>query len=173
MCFDGSVFYGEQTLKAICPDCLSDGRLEGMGITTCTGDSSELVKQLQELHPEKNEVEIRSAADELTQQLEYRTPHLVSWQDWDWPAANGNYCCFIGFGSKSLYKTLCGEEDSMEFFGSSIHSSLDDDSDPEYLWEEMPSKAIPDYKESSEYSLLFYVFKSLNSDQIITMWDEQ
>ena len=37
--------------------------------------------------------------------------------------------------------------------------------------DDVPQKRIQDYADSSNYSTLFYVFKRLHSDQIITLWD--
>jgi hypothetical protein len=37
----------------------------------------------------------------------------------------------------------------------------------------MPDKEISNYGESSQYSTLFYVFKSLHSERIVTIWDAE
>jgi hypothetical protein len=53
-----------------------------------------------------------------------------------------------------------------------MYYDLVEGSDVEYLWNEcMPVKEIKNYNDSSNYGTLFYVFKSLNSDKITTIWD--
>ncbi|WP_128548669.1 CbrC family protein [Larkinella soli] len=171
-CFDAEPFYGEETLAAVCPSCLEKGRLYGMDVYTCEGDFSELKRQLTERHPDLDENEIDAMAEEKTRELEKTTPHLVTWQDWLWPCADGDYCQFIGYGSRPLYNRLSRDFNGQALFESSLYYTLRDDSDADALWEEeMPRKEVRTYEESSRYSTLFYVFKSLHSDQIITTWD--
>ena len=169
LCFDAESFYGSEDLTSICPECLSSGKLIDIDSYTCDGDIKNLVGQLKQLNPSLANDEIQEIAEQKTIELEKTTPHLITWQDWSWPCAEGDYCKFIGYGSKPFYKNLAKDISVEEFFKASFY-------EPEFyndgLWTDaLPDKLIKDYKDSSQYGTLFYVFKSLNSDKIITTWD--
>jgi uncharacterized protein CbrC (UPF0167 family) len=169
LCFDAEAFYGSEDLTSICPECLEGGKLVDVDTTTCYGDIKKLVGQLKQANPSLTDVEIQEIANQKTIELQTTTPHLITWQDWNWPCADGDYCKFIGYGSKPFYTKLAKDIPVEEFFKTSFYEaeSYNDD-----LWSEaLPEKLIKDYKDSSEYGTLFYVFKSLNSDGIITIWD--
>ena len=171
-CFDASTFIGTEEIEAICPQCLSAGKLYEKDITTCNADIGELKIQLKALNKNGTDAEIDNMAFLKTNELEKTTPPLITWQDWDWPCAEGDYCQFIGYGSVPLYKKLAVDDDPMEVFETSIYYNLQEDSDAETLWEEdLPKKGIKNLKDSEEYATQFYVFKSIHSDKIITIWD--
>lgn len=171
-CFDASLYSGEETIDTICPECLAGGRLKDRDIFTCEGDIEAIIDQLQALYPERSNAEIEKKAREKTAELEKTTPKLVSWQEWSWPAIDGDYGIFIGFGSKTLYNRMAEGNDGSWLFQESLYHSVKDESDGDELWEEaMPAKDIPDFDASQEHDTLFYVFKSLHSDQIVTIWD--
>ena len=167
-CFDAEAFYGSDDLTSICPECLVKGALIERDSFTCEGDMANLVEQLQELNPEITEEEVQKIADQKTTELEKTTPHLITWQDWSWPCLDGDYCKFIGYGSKPFYKSLANGTTVEEFFEESFY---DPDSYNEDLWDDVPGKLIKNYEDSSQYGTLFYVFKSLTSDQIVTVVD--
>lgn len=170
-CFDAESFYGRENINAICPDCLATGKLYKTDAFTCSGDTVELKRQIKELYPNLTDKEVEQQVKVKTEELEKTTPHLVTWQDWDWPCADGDYCQFKGFGSKALFKRFSEGNNEKEFFVNSIYYNLRD-SDLDYLWEEViPEKEIKNYIDSMEYGALFYIFKSLNSDKVVTIWD--
>jgi len=169
LCFDATTFYGMDDLNSICPDCLAGGKLADKNAFTCEGDIGTLREQLIQLNPNLNENGINALAENKTFELEKTTPHLVTWQDWSWPASDGDYCKFIGYGSKPFYKKLANSISAEDFFENSFYDS---DSYSDDLWSDAVSdKEIKNYTDSSKYSTLFYVFKSLNSGKIITIWD--
>jgi len=171
-CFDAAAFFGFDEINAICPGCLVSGKLNDKEIYTVSGDIEELKRQLKILHVAFTDQEIETIALEKTKELEKITPPVISWQDWDWPCADGDYCRFIGYGSKQLYETLAYGSDAKRLFSTSFYYDLKDVSDVESLWAEaLPGNEIKNYEESREYGTLFYVFKSLNSDKVITIWD--
>jgi uncharacterized protein CbrC (UPF0167 family) len=171
-CFDAEAFKGGEDITSICPDCLGTGQLNDRDIFTCNGDIAELKRQLKSQNPSLTDSEIDDIANQKTKELEKTTPHLVTWQDWNWPCADGDYCKFIGFGSRSLYDSLATTTTGEELFKSSFYYYLKDDSNIDYLWLEIiPEKEVKDYNDSNELASLFYVFKSLNSNKIITIWD--
>ena len=103
--------------------------------------------------------------------LMQKTPVLITWQEWDWPCADGDYCQLIGYGSKPLYESLSKDQDPKAFFTNSFYGDLVD-SNTEYLWDEVLSpKQIKSYSDSEDYGTLFYVFKSQTTDTILTIWD--
>ncbi|MEO8769630.1 MAG: CbrC family protein [Ferruginibacter sp.] len=171
-CFDASTFIGIEEMEAICPTCLSAGKLNEKDITTCSGDIGELKIQLKALNKNDTDAEIDKTALGKTNELEKTTPPLITWQDWDWTCAEGDYCQFIGYGSVSLYKKLAAVDDPKKMFEASIYYNLLEDSDAETLWEkDLPRKTIKNLEDSKAYSTQFYVFQSIHSDKIITIWD--
>jgi uncharacterized protein CbrC (UPF0167 family) len=163
--------FGATLYDTVCLDCLASGKLSTLNSSNCSGDINELKKQIKTLNPAFDEDQVEELADLKTNELETTTPHLITWQDWDWPCADGDYCKFIGYGSKTLYNKLATNSDSKELFINSLYKHLKD-SDTEYLWDEvMPDEEINSYEDSNQYGTLFYVFKSLNSDTIVTIWD--
>ena len=107
-----------------------------------------------------------------TSLLERTTPPLITWQDWEWPCADGDYCRFIGFGSRPLYERLATSTTGEELFKRSFSAGLEDDVDTDDLWESvLPEEEILDFQATSEMDTLFYVFQSLTTDTIVTIMD--
>jgi uncharacterized protein CbrC (UPF0167 family) len=172
VCFDAELYYGTDQIDYICPECLAAGKLNDRDIFTCEGDIDELRRQLVVIHPDWSDAQIEGLAAEKTSVLEKTTPHLVSWQDWVWPCAEGDYCRFIGFGSKTLYASMAPGTDGMVLFKNSFYHTVADDVDVDEFWDDLlPEEDIADYNESADLPVLFYVFKSLHSDRIVTIWD--
>lgn len=172
LCMDASFLFGEEEYDFICPECLAGGKLIDREIFTCDGDIDELRRQLRVLHPEWSEEMIEADAEKKTIVLEKTTPQLISWQDWVWPAADGDYCRFIGYGSKEMFAALAPGTNGQELFKNSLYYTIDEDVDDDELWEEvLPDEDITDYNDSAELPVLFYVFRSLHSDRIVTVWD--
>lgn len=172
LCFDAEAFLGGDEITSICPDCLASGQLHERDIFTCDGDIAELKRQLKNLNSSLTDLQIDDIANQKTIVLEKTTPPLVTWQDWGWPCTDGDYCQFIGYGSRPFYNSLATTLTGEEIFKNSFYYNLKNDSDIDYLWHDvLPEKEVKDYNESSRMATLFYVFKSLNSDTIITIWD--
>ena len=168
-CFDAEGFYGRDELFSICPECLINGKLIDINSFTCEGDFLNLVQQLKHLNPSFTDTEIQEIAKQKTIELEKTTPQLITWQNWCWPCSEGDYCKFIGYGSKPFYQELAKDIPVKDFFKDSFYEGeiyFDD------LWTDVvPDVLVKDYEDSDQYGTLFYVFKSLNSDKIITRWD--
>lgn len=171
-CFGAEAFLGGEDITSICPECLASGQLRNRDIFTCDGDISELKRQLKNLNPSLTQLQIDKIANQKTTELEKTTPHLVTWQDWTWPCADGDYCKFIGYGSRPFYNSLATTKTGEELFKNSFYLNLKYDSDIDFLWQDvLPEKEVKDYNDSTKLRTLFYVFKSLNSNTIITIWD--
>ena len=168
LCFDAESFYGADDLISICPDCLASGQLKNKDAFTCNGDIARLRTQIGSLNPTLTDSEVETIAKEKTIELEKTTPHLVTWQDWKWPCDDGDYCKFIAYGSKPLYKKLAKDIPTQQYFRNSFYES---DSYNDDLWAALPDKKIKDYRDSNQYGTLFYVFQSLTSNKIVTIWD--
>ena len=50
ICFDATLFYGEDQITAICLECLAEGKLMDRDIFTCQGHTEELKVQLKDIH---------------------------------------------------------------------------------------------------------------------------
>lgn len=171
-CFDGEAFFGADAIAAICPECLAKGKLYELDTYSCEGDTETLQNQLTQLNPGLSKKEIEALVQSKTEELQKTTPPLISWQDWLWPCAEGDYCRFIGYGSKALYLHLAGDKKGKTLFGKSLQTEDPDEMDADYYWDDyLPDRDIPDYEASSEYGTLFYVFQSLHSATLITLID--
>ena len=171
-CFDAAAFYGEDKINAICPECLVAGRLLEIDSFTCIGDIDGLRRQLKEIHPDMSSTEIEQLILDKTSLLERTTPPLITWQDWEWPCADGDYCRFIGYGSQPLYERLATAGSGEKLFKDSFYHGLEDDVEVDDLWESvLPENEIHDFQDSSEMDTLFYVFQSLTSNKIVTIMD--
>jgi uncharacterized protein CbrC (UPF0167 family) len=169
ICFDAELFYGSDELNSICSECLSSGKLNDKNSFTCEGDIEELKRQLRTINPSLTNLEIDEIANQKTLELEKTTPYLVTWQNWSWPCVDGDYCKFIGFGSKSFYKNLAKDTNVEDFFRESFYEK---NTNFDYLWKEaLPDKEIKNYNDSTQYETLFYVFRSINSEKVVTIWD--
>jgi len=174
VCFDASLYFGTEKISAICAGCLADGQLLSRDIFTCEGDRDELKRQVKALHPTWSESAISKVVEEKTTALEKTTPYLLTWQDGIWPCADGDYCVFIGYGSRPLYKALAGGASGEGLFLRSLVRGDDDDDETDFFWDDvMPEEEIDDHEASMAYSILFYVFRSMHSSSIITLWDRE
>jgi uncharacterized protein CbrC (UPF0167 family) len=171
-CLDASSFYGEKEMDAICEDCLAGGRLKEINACTMDADVEMLVQQLERLHPEWKIDHLLQDAKAKTDELELRTPPVLSWQEWKYPAADGDYCKFMCFASKADYIKLAGEDgDPKAFFASTLYDTFAEDTNIDGVWDAMPDTRIKTVAKSNEYFLLVYLFKSLHSDTYVSLWD--
>ena len=170
-CFDATLFFGTAELQIICEQCLAEGKLNDLDVYTCEGDIEELENQIRLQHPLMPEKELQALVKQRTTELEKTTPHLITWQDWPWPAAEGDYCRFIGYGSKNFYQKH-SPTSPQQFFEETLYHYQKDIHDAEELWEELNEEDIPTYDDSAKYSTLFYVFESQVSGKIVTVWEK-
>ena len=175
ICLDASSFYGEKEMDAVCEDCLKAGRLKEISACTTDADVEMLVNQLEELHPDWEKDQLLQDAKAKTDELEFCTPPVLSWQEWKYPAADGDYCQFLGFASKQDYErlSLLAEEeiDAKAFFASTLYDTFAEDTNVDGVWDSLPNKKIKQVAQSNDYFLLVYLFKSLHSDTYVSLWD--
>ena len=169
-CLDATLFYGEETMAAICPACLSQGKLLDRDLFTCEGDLEELTNQIQARYPEWTPAAVEAAVGGKTMVLEKMTPPIVRWQDWPWPCADGDYCRFLGYGSKSLYQKFAQGHSAAEVFENSLYHTVQNEA--EELWATyLPDREISSLADSQTYATLFYVFQSRENGRLVTVWD--
>ena len=173
-CLDASSFYGEDELEAVCEDCVKAGRLKEIGACTNDADAEMLVKQLEELHPDWTKDQLYQDAKAKTDELELRTPPVLSWQEWKYPVADGDYCQFIGFASKQDYIKLAfaaDVDDEKEFFASTLYDTFAEDTNVDGVWKSLADRRIKTVAQSNDYFLLVYLFKSVHSETYVSVWD--
>ncbi len=173
-CFDGAAFQSSESVAAICEECLLAGALREKDVYACEGDIAELQNQLQALKPHKSAGSVNRRAGEITDDLERTTPPIFTHQNWYWPCHGGDYCTFLGYGSKPLYHQLAPDGDGEEFFKNSLYHTVEDLSDVDELWEEsLPEQAIDSLAAAKPLETLFYVFRSQHGVQVYTVWDRR
>jgi len=150
ICFDAGGYYGSNEIECICENCLAKGALIELDIETNEISHEELSKFLTE-----------EEANELGNEIVYKTPALPTWQDRDWPIVNQEVCTFIKIADKHDFST------KVEFKNSFIeHYQTGTDFD--WLWEMLPNEKITNYK-NGNYDVSIYLFK--NSKGIHCTWD--
>ncbi len=171
VCFPAEAQDEQGSIEAICPDCLASGKLMNRDITTVDGDMNELERQLSVLHPEMSKTEIVMLADEKKEELEKTTPPLITFEDWLWPCIDGDYCRFIGYGSRAFYDKHA-DKGGKNLFINSLYNKAISKAEAEYLWDEVLSEEeIKDYEDSTIEDTVFYVFRGLHSNTFVTIID--
>ena len=171
VCLETTPFYIEEEVDAICEDCLKGGRLPEIGACANDADVEQLFDQLEALFPEKTTEELLKEAKIKTDELELRTPPLVSWQEWKFPAIDGDYAQFVCFGSKRDYNKFASDGDGKKLLADSIIEELLEFTDVDAIWKTLPDKQIKTVEQSNDYPLLVYIFKSLHTEKYVTVWD--
>lgn len=169
-CFDGESFYGETLVDAVCFKCLRDGKLEGTGVFANDADVEGLYNQMIELYPDKPKAELLAEAKAKINELEMRTPPVLSWQDWKYPALDGDFCEFISFVSKEELNALAEDGDGKQFLIK--HLKIDEDNliNPEIVWYQLSDTKITKIEQSNQQCLC-YLFKSKTTDKYLMIWD--
>jgi uncharacterized protein CbrC (UPF0167 family) len=141
ICFDSSNFHGNDFYGSICQECLRNGKIKDLGLST-NG------------YAEVNQDQLTGSADEIARKIfkiKYCTPELPTWQDTIWPIMKGDFCIFEKVSSKMDYPGGPAE----------LHSYIPDnyryDDTAEYLWD-----LIPDFEQDNttetDSDTRFYLF---------------
>src|SRR5947208_2790255 len=104
-------FYGEEEVDFVCEPCLAAGRLAEHDLSANEGDAQALRQQLVVRDPPQSLLDIEVTVQERTKELERATPHLGSWQDWQWPAHCGDYCSYVKLAGKADLETAASDGD--------------------------------------------------------------
>lgn len=162
-------FYGlDRDIEFVCEECLASGRLAERGITTNEGDIAALRKQLTERHPDFDAEERAALAAARTAELHSRTPHLVTWQDFFWPAHCGDYCAFVKEVGAPDVRRLAGDQDPVAFLAAHLRNPMHEGEARE-VWESIR----PDAPQNSQtaYSVGVYHFRCLRCGEPVLIWD--
>lgn len=163
-------FYGIRNIEFVCEDCLLTGRLQEYNITTNEGDMAALRQQLHALHPHLSDAERERLAHERTIELEHRTPHLVTWQDFFWPAHCGDYCRFVKEVGKPELTQLSPDGDGEAFLAAHAHD-ITDNTQAHAVWESIRPDIPTDGH--AAYSVGVYLFRCLNCGEHVLLWDAE
>jgi uncharacterized protein CbrC (UPF0167 family) len=160
-------FYGEIEIDFVCEDCLATGRLVPLDVTTNEGDQAKLSEQLRQLQSKVPEDQIQALVRERTMELEHRTPQVVTWQPFFWPAHHGDYCLFIKEAGKLDLKALAPDGDGRKFFAEHLYD--DSDTDVQWVWETI--RPDPPTSSHGAYSTGVYLFRCLECGEHLILWD--
>lgn len=170
VCFN-STFYGLEKINHICPNCIFNKKIYDRDISLNEADISSLILQLRDINKGLDEKEIIEIANKKTKELEKATPQLIAWQGFEWPCLDGDYAKFIGFGSKPFFNSLAPDGKGKKLFKKSITPELMNNLEDDF-WDNIPDKLITTLNKSNDYSALTYVFKSLLSEKIVILMDQ-
>lgn len=162
-------FYGRAGIKFLCEECLAAGRLAEIDAMTNEGDVRSLRGQLSEAQPKLDEEQVESLVRERTGELEHRTPHLVTWQDWLWPAHCGDYCRFLKEAGKPDLNQLAPDADGRAFFADNLYGRLGETTDVSAVWEGIRPDSPKDNR--TAYHVAVYLFQCLHCGAHVITWD--
>jgi uncharacterized protein CbrC (UPF0167 family) len=148
-CFDGSGFFGSGSVQAVCPDCLSCGRLIEMDIET------------NEVNDRRAEAVLGQSWNDIVNVVCHMTPALPTWQDNEWPLGKDDLCVFVKIADRHDFtdkdELIRSIPDDLRFG----HSSAD-------FWGMLPDKKITSIADGN-YDVSFYLFDD-NGSKVVT-WD--
>lgn len=155
-------YSGERDIDFLCPDCLSGGRLGALRGASNSADKTDLLSQLRQSAPGA----AQALAEERTRELEERTPHVVTWQDFLWPAHCGDYCAFEGEVGQRELARLSPTGDGASFFTEHLHPTLRELT-PEY------ADLVPPHapKPGAAWSVGVWLFRCLACARPVILWD--
>lgn len=165
--YDGP-FYGLLDIDFVCEECLAVGRLAAIDIATNQGDVAALRDQLRILHPQSGDGERDQLARDRTAELEHQTPHLVTWQDFFWPAHCGDYCRFIKEVGQPELARLSPDGDGPAFLATHASDITDIDHARE-VWADVRLDTPLDGHLA--YPLSVYLFRCLTCGEYVLLWD--
>jgi uncharacterized protein CbrC (UPF0167 family) len=164
---------GESTatddVRYVCDERLSDGKLAERGAWVNLANMKLLGDNLARRHPELPTDDIEALARERTVEVEQRTPHPLTWQDFFWPAHCGDYCRYEHEVGKPDLLALAGDREVITFIEECLQEDDRTMTDTRYLWESLrpdsPTGIVP------AYSIGVYLFQCLICDRDLLLWD--
>jgi len=114
----------------------------------------------------KNEVEARTCR--RTDELEHRTPRLITWQDLSWPTHCGDYCRFVKEVGKPDLNELSPDGNGLLFLGRYLRGDIDS-ADVGEIWERIRLDSPKDV--SVAYSIGVYLFQCLECGEYAILVD--
>lgn len=160
-------FYGIRHVEFICEDCLVSGALLRLEQQTNDGDVTTLRRQLAVRRPDLSESGREKIVADRTDELEHRTPLIVTWQDLTWPAHCGDYCRFLKEAGKPDLEGLAAPGNGKSFFVKHLYEPVDTDLD--YLWECVRPDSPKDGQDP--YDLGVWLFQCLGCSDYVLLFD--
>jgi uncharacterized protein CbrC (UPF0167 family) len=157
--YSGS-FVGERDCDFVCEPCLLRGALAEAELSTNEGDVGALRGQLAGVPDAERERIVRDRTDEL----EHRTPSLVTWQELRWPACCGDWARFEGEVGRSELEQLAGGADAWRWFLDHVR----DPGDVGFGSEDLAPRASG---RGEQWSLVVYHFRCTSCGRSILHWD--
>jgi len=144
--------------------------LEEVGIFANDADVEGLFDQMLTQNPNVPKEQLLAEAKAKINEVEFRTPPILSWQDWKFPALDGDFCEFVSFTSKEELNELAENGDGKQFLME--HLRVDDNNliNPEIVWYQLSDKKI-DSIEQTNHDCLCYLFQSKVSGKYLVIWD--
>jgi uncharacterized protein CbrC (UPF0167 family) len=167
----GSPYYGlRDDIEFVCEECLATGSLRDLDMETNEGDIVALRKSLATLRPELSEAVREQIARERNDELVHMTPHIVTWQDFFWPAHCGDYCRFIKEVGQRDLAALAHDGDGPTFLAAHDVIAANDASGRIRLnWEDVRPDAPTNG--ATSYAVGVYLFRCLTCDEPLLLWD--
>ena len=156
-------YFAVKEIDFVCEECLSNGKLAEHDATINQGDWDTLKKEIREQHPNASDHEIDRRVKIVDDELSYRTPHVVTWQDFFWPVHCADYCCFIKeVGKPDLLNIAPADQ---------VHLLFDDNDDGSFR--EWFDAIRPDSPKDNSvaYSIGVYLFQCLHCQKYMVLWD--
>jgi uncharacterized protein CbrC (UPF0167 family) len=161
-------FYGAARVEFVCEECLVAGRLAEIDVSTSIGDPEALGDQLREIYPGLDETEVEARTCRQTDELEHRTPRLITWQDLSWPTHCGDYCRFIKEVGRPDLNELSPDGNGRLFLGKHLRGDIDP-ADVGEIWERIRPNSPKD--SSVAYAIGVYLFQCLECGECTILWD--
>ena len=162
-------FYGSGRAEFVCEGCLAVGKLAEQGLATNDGDVGALRRQLHDLNPALDEERCERLVRERTTELERRTPHLVTWQDFEWPAHCGDYLCFIEEVGQPDLNALAQDGDGCSFLATHLHEQYREQLPTVELWSSIRPDSPRD--NANAYTVGVWLFQCLHCGMYVILWD--
>jgi len=180
--YEGIYHYDYNEPIFVCEECILNGKFQEKEGRTNEGSPRTLRKQMRKLNPQMSEEELENIVRQKTDEIEYRTPHITTWQDFTWPVHCGDYCCYIGEAGKSELNTFAPDGDGKVFLRSlsewmgeiggeedrNEYRKLEGEMDIDWLWDKIPAHAP---KTKSDPCSWLHLFKCLHCHKYIVLID--
>lgn len=161
-------FHGAGDVNFVCEECMMAGRLKDVNCTTNDPDANALRQQLQAPGTELGDKKIEETIRERTDALVYATPHLVTWQDFFWPAHCGDYCRFLKEVGQPELNELAPDGDGLTFFRTHA-DNIQDEAHAREVWEDIREDS-PTNGENA-YPMGVFLFQCLGCGEHVIHWD--
>jgi uncharacterized protein CbrC (UPF0167 family) len=133
-------------------------------MTTCDGDLGAVAAQLEGLRGDLSEADRTALITERSSELMHRTPPLVTWQDFSWPAHCGDFCQFVEELGKPEVIELAGDTDPVTWFCARARDGTPD------IWSMVRASSARE-KPAENYDLTVYRFVCRECGESVLHWD--